>query len=309
MLLCCNIEGEFEKPLVIGKAKKPRCFKNINPKDLSVHWHSNKKSWMTKDIMTNWLISLDQRMLRKNRKILLFLDNASSHPPALKLKSVKLVFLPPNATSLLQPLDQGIIRSFKVHYRKLFLRHIISQASSENSNEFAKCVNVLNAIQWITRAVKLVSKSCVKHCFQKSGFETTVLTAFDESNEEKELSALTEISCPNVKVQEYLNIDENVCTDETNEDIRDLVPPVVHETIGEKSLEDTESSDEECIEEETCDVKNYQDALKYASQRKKFMANIGDNEGFKIISDFNIHLEINACKRAFKQTHLTDYFK
>lgn len=65
VLLCCNIEGEFEQPLVIGKAKKPRCFKNINPEALSVHWYSNKKSWMTKDIMSEWLIALDKRMLKK----------------------------------------------------------------------------------------------------------------------------------------------------------------------------------------------------------------------------------------------------
>ena len=28
--LCVNMIGEFEKPLVIGKSKKPRCFKNID---------------------------------------------------------------------------------------------------------------------------------------------------------------------------------------------------------------------------------------------------------------------------------------
>ncbi|XP_054724897.1 tigger transposable element-derived protein 6-like [Uloborus diversus] len=51
VLLCCNSEGEFEVPLVIGKAKKPRCFKNINPKTLSVQWYFNRKAWMTQNIM------------------------------------------------------------------------------------------------------------------------------------------------------------------------------------------------------------------------------------------------------------------
>lgn len=36
VLLCCNIEGDFEMLLVNGKSRKPRCFKNINPKSLKV---------------------------------------------------------------------------------------------------------------------------------------------------------------------------------------------------------------------------------------------------------------------------------
>ncbi|KFM76081.1 Tigger transposable element-derived protein 6, partial [Stegodyphus mimosarum] len=31
VLLCCNMEGEFELPFVIGKVKTLRCFKHIGP--------------------------------------------------------------------------------------------------------------------------------------------------------------------------------------------------------------------------------------------------------------------------------------
>jgi hypothetical protein len=43
----CSASGEKLKPMVIGKAKKPRCFKNIDVTNLPVIWQSNKKSWMT----------------------------------------------------------------------------------------------------------------------------------------------------------------------------------------------------------------------------------------------------------------------
>ena len=29
-MFCCSASGEKLKPMLIGKAKKPRCFKNIN---------------------------------------------------------------------------------------------------------------------------------------------------------------------------------------------------------------------------------------------------------------------------------------
>ncbi|GBN72616.1 hypothetical protein AVEN_269765-1 [Araneus ventricosus] len=59
LLLCCNMLGDFETPVVIGKAEKPRCFKNIDVRKLSVSWKSNKKSWMTTEIMSDWLVELD----------------------------------------------------------------------------------------------------------------------------------------------------------------------------------------------------------------------------------------------------------
>ncbi|GBM05755.1 Tigger transposable element-derived protein 4 [Araneus ventricosus] len=53
ILLCCNVLGDFETPVVIGKAEKPRCFKNIDVQKLSVSWKSNKKAWMTTEIMSD----------------------------------------------------------------------------------------------------------------------------------------------------------------------------------------------------------------------------------------------------------------
>ncbi|GBL66873.1 hypothetical protein AVEN_38221-1 [Araneus ventricosus] len=96
--------GDFETPVVIGNAEKPRCFKNIDVRNLSVSWKSNKKAWMSTEIMSDWLVEFDNKM-KKKRKSILFMDNATSHPDDLKLKNINLVFLPPNTSSMLQPLD------------------------------------------------------------------------------------------------------------------------------------------------------------------------------------------------------------
>jgi hypothetical protein len=49
----------------------------------------------------------------------MIVDNCPAHPHVKGLKSMKLVFLPPNTTSVTQPMDQGVIRNLKLHYRKL----------------------------------------------------------------------------------------------------------------------------------------------------------------------------------------------
>ena len=96
--------------LVIGKAAKPRCFQNLDIRKLPVEWRSNKKAWMTSQIMEEWLTAFNGRMKMQNRHVLLFLDNATCHPH-IKLSNVRLAWFPPNTTSVSQPMDQGIIRN------------------------------------------------------------------------------------------------------------------------------------------------------------------------------------------------------
>ena len=43
------------------------------------------------------------------------------------LTNVKLFYLPLNTTTHLQPMDAGIIRSFKANYKQLFCRHLVKQ--------------------------------------------------------------------------------------------------------------------------------------------------------------------------------------
>jgi len=61
----------------------------------------------------------------------MLLDNAPGHPPNLEdVKSeleVKVVFSHPNTTSLLQPVDQGVIAVFKAYYLRQSLKEMIQQ--------------------------------------------------------------------------------------------------------------------------------------------------------------------------------------
>jgi len=61
----------------------------------------------------------DRKLVRQGRKILLFLDNFSSHPPDLQrqLQAIELRFFPANTTPKTQPADQGIIHVVKYYYR------------------------------------------------------------------------------------------------------------------------------------------------------------------------------------------------
>ncbi|XP_030754388.1 tigger transposable element-derived protein 4-like [Sitophilus oryzae] len=99
IICCANMAGYREKFMVIGKAARLRAFQNINLNNLPVYWHCNRKSWMTCQIMTDYLMLFDKKLQKEKRKILLFLDNAASHPRDVQLKNIKIIFLPPNTTA------------------------------------------------------------------------------------------------------------------------------------------------------------------------------------------------------------------
>jgi hypothetical protein len=80
---------------------------------------TNKKNWVTTSIFRGWLGQWDKDLVKINKHILLILDNAPVHSKCQDgLRNIKIVRLPPNSTSLTQPLDAGIIKLFKGYYTK-----------------------------------------------------------------------------------------------------------------------------------------------------------------------------------------------
>lgn len=53
--LIVNAVGEKEKAIVIWKSEKPRCFRSVRKEDLPVEYFSQKKSWMTGEILNTVL--------------------------------------------------------------------------------------------------------------------------------------------------------------------------------------------------------------------------------------------------------------
>ena len=123
LLLRANLTGDCKlKPVLVYHAKNPRAIKGYDKSSLPVHWYANSSGWMRGHIFQAYSKTQVVHELKEYCTsqalpfcILMVLDN---HPPMLQdlHQSIKFIFLPLNTTSLLQPMDQGVIKMFKAHY-------------------------------------------------------------------------------------------------------------------------------------------------------------------------------------------------
>ena len=73
MLQFTNMDGSEKQAVVVGKSSKPCCFKNV--KTLPFSYFAYRKAWMTSQLFTDVMKTLDRKMIAQNRKIILFLPS------------------------------------------------------------------------------------------------------------------------------------------------------------------------------------------------------------------------------------------
>ncbi|UYV81315.1 DNAH6 [Cordylochernes scorpioides] len=175
LLLCSNASGDrMLKPLLVNRSLKPRALKGKDLNTLPVHWMANKKAWVTTAIFTEWFnkcfvpeVENYMKEMGLEFKILLILDNAPGHPN-LEHPNIKVVFFPPNTTCLIQPLDQGIISTFKKYYVKFTFQFIFDKLESDTITvtEVWKQFNILNCVDHVALAIAEIKSQTLNACWK-----------------------------------------------------------------------------------------------------------------------------------------------
>jgi hypothetical protein len=123
---------------------------------------------------------VEQRIKAKNSKILLLVDNCPAHPHIQDVSNIKLMFLPPNATSALQPVVMGIIKSFKGYFRRFLILQLIDRRERGLHDN----VSLFDSIRLMKDAWDTVTHATVIHFFQKSGFSGEFFVGDQNINED-----------------------------------------------------------------------------------------------------------------------------
>ena len=264
-----NAAGVKEALIVTGNSRLPRCFARLaNPSyHCDAQYFNNDKAWMRTEIMVTLLARLNNRLKGEERHIILFLDNAPCHPPSLTdmFSNIKVAFLPKNTTSRTQPLDAGIIKVWKIYYKRKLMRHIVSQVDGERSaSDIVKSVNLLMAVRWMANAGEEVKSDVISKCFRHVGMYPLTMDLDDGGDDDpfagEELLVLEalvqKISKKGIDVAPYAAIDD------ATEGFHSLDPtdPNWKETLREEILATHTNNDDTEMEMGTDDGDDSDDA-------------------------------------------------
>ena len=188
-----SMTGEKLPPLIIGKSDQLRGFNHSiqdqysNDELQPLYYTGNATAWMNRSVFVTYLNKLDNIFKNKGQRILMFCDAPSIHVLGLRddngqlltqtLENIFIFYLPSNLTAVLQPMDQGIIRSLKSKYRYLFTKELCLKAlpflqnDSQNLTTFnlKEFIKTKDAIDLLRTAWYSVESSTIVNCWIKSG--------------------------------------------------------------------------------------------------------------------------------------------
>ena len=164
---------------------------------------------------------LDQKFAAQDRKTDLIVDNCPVYPIVDGLKTIELIFLPPNTTSKTQPMDQSVNRSLKTFCCHSIIKRYITSIDGRRS---PTKVNMLEAMTLLTAAWKCVSPIILVNCFRKAAIssESQARSQSDDDDPCKLLAAQLEEFQDRCKspidftVDGYVDVDEDAVTSEAH---------------------------------------------------------------------------------------------
>ncbi|POW18762.1 hypothetical protein PSHT_05563 [Puccinia striiformis] len=184
-----NSDGSEKLPLlIIGKWAKPKAFKKKSGLSLGFDYHFNKRAWMTTEIFHEWIGRFNCEMRSQKRNILLLVDNFSAHSlPEGGLSNIRLEFFSPNLTAHIQPMDAGIIKAFKSHYKQRFISKSIQRYDQGTPITSVYNIDQLAAMHLSRLAWQCVSETTIRSCWNHTGIFPGQLTRFDDAENNRAL--------------------------------------------------------------------------------------------------------------------------
>ncbi|XP_055630510.1 jerky protein homolog-like isoform X2 [Toxorhynchites rutilus septentrionalis] len=171
---CSNADGTNKLQLMfIGTEANPRSFpaKEMLP----VSYYHSEKAWMTRNLFREWFYNEFVPAVRKfssecflDPKALLVLRNCTAHYTGKDdLVSddglIKVIYLPPNVTTMCQPMDQGVINAVKARYKRKLMLYLLLENEELKFEDRLKKISLLQSIDWLSSAWIEITPSTIEN--------------------------------------------------------------------------------------------------------------------------------------------------
>ena len=323
---CSNALGSIKLSLLlIGKAKNPRCFKNVCRDSLPVVYKNQSNAWVNTQIFANCfhrnfvpMVSKRLRELGVEPKAVLLLDNCSAHPNEDELVSsdgkIRAKFLPPNVASLIQPMDQGVLESIKRHYKRKILEKLILQDSEGVPIlDFLRGINMLQISNIIAVCWDEISAQTLRLSWRK-----ILPKGADQGSDGDHSIEEAASSCSN---EEFTSLFHMMGDDLTQDELSDWLQSDMHdrgyahlsddEIVANMTMESPQDSDDSDPDEtevtplvaHSSVVKMFDGCLKWLQEQEE-----STSYNVRVIQELR---EMAAKKRidAIKQSKISEFFQ
>lgn len=293
LLACANATGKHKlKPVLIGKYKKPRCFKNVDMKALPVHYVSQKNAWMDTDIFESWFhvefiptVKHHLQSLGLPCKAILLIDNCAAHSSEDILCSdddqIQAIFLPPNTTAVIQPLDGGILEATKRNYRKLLLQRVLTADNSLSVLQATKLVNLKDVTYMVGEAWEKVKAESIMKVWRRTLLNDFEVEPTCVSASESDVNAEPEEDAVNIMSQDLREAGFDVSENDVQEWLAIDIHEPVHAMLTDEEIvevvcrvedsSEAEDDEEETIDELEPDIPSHKEASMYFSKCIKWL--------------------------------------
>ena len=216
--------------------------------------------------------------------------------------------LPPNATSIVQPLGQGIVRSVKRRYKKkLAERYLVSVENNKDAHTILKQLDIVAATNMVHNAWKETSSTIIQNCFHMAGFKHHAVDP-DPTPKEPPVAPAPDVWN---KVQRWMGdvqFDDFAASEPEAETTQPMTDEEIINHVHMKNDATQEESDDE--EDETPPaklIKTTNEFLAIIDQQKAFMKR--NKLPAELVKQLEILIVGNQISLCSKQKEVTNYFK
>ncbi|TYZ58151.1 hypothetical protein PybrP1_002393, partial [[Pythium] brassicae (nom. inval.)] len=199
---CVSAAGEKLALQAIGAASEPASLKAVDPvAAFGVSYHGQRKACQDSSTIMHFVNLMNQEARSRKQVWFILLDNCPSHMAAasildpsgtyeggFKVDAVVLLVLPPSSVGSLQPLQLGVIRSFKVAFRREMLRTLAHEfaawetvqqppaaaekpaGAADAAFDVHAVTHTRNALQWLQSAWSSLSATSIRQAWAKSNY-------------------------------------------------------------------------------------------------------------------------------------------
>ncbi|NXI60254.1 TIGD4 protein, partial [Chloroceryle aenea] len=200
-----NTDGSEKLPLlVIGEDKSPPSFKDMN----AVDYEANDVALMTSEVFEQWMHKLDDRFQAQQRRVVILVDSLPAHTEVKNLKSIKLVFSPPDSSCVAA--KDRVIRSLKVKYRHCLLKRFVDCV--EGNKEFM--LTLRDAMEMLYLCWREVTPEAMVKSSDEAGFQLETKGNGNDAEVEGDFDLIAHAQAAGVEFPEGLSLEEYAALDD-----------------------------------------------------------------------------------------------